>query len=146
MFSYTNIGDQVFEAFRRLEQDLDEFVGRSSWPADIRSAARGAYPPVNIAATPEKVEVFMFAAGLDPKSLDISLHRQLLTVTGRRQLTADKEAQYYRRERFEGDFRRAITLPEDVDPDRVQASYREGVLQITVQRREATRPRQINVQ
>ncbi|HEY3583541.1 MAG TPA: Hsp20/alpha crystallin family protein, partial [Casimicrobiaceae bacterium] len=56
------------------------------------------------------------------------------------------EADYYRKERYDGEFRRVITLPDDVDSDRVQASYRDGVLQITVQRREASRPRQISVQ
>ena len=45
----------------------------------------------------------------------------------------------------DGEFRRVITLPDDVDPDRVEAKYRDGVLQITVQRREAVRPRQITV-
>jgi HSP20 family protein len=146
MSSYSYFGDQIFDAFRRLQQDLDEFVGRSPWPSEIRGAVRGAYPPINVASTPEKVDVYLFAAGLDPKSLDISLHRQLLTVAGERKLGTDQEAQYYRRERFEGEFRRAITLPEDVDPDRVQATYRDGILQISVQRREAARPRQISIQ
>ena len=54
-------------------------------------------------------------------------------------------ADYYRRERFEGEFRRVVTLPDDVDPERVEAKYRDGVLQITVQRRESARPRQITV-
>jgi HSP20 family protein len=57
----------------------------------------------------------------------------------------DEAANYYRQERFDGEFRRVITLPDDVDPDRVEAKYRDGVLQITVQRREAVRPRQITV-
>jgi HSP20 family protein len=57
----------------------------------------------------------------------------------------EAEADYYRRERFDGDFRRVVSLPDDVDPDRVDAKYRDGVLQITVQRREIARPRQITV-
>jgi HSP20 family protein len=89
--------------------------------------------------------VYLFAAGLDPKSLDISLQQNLLTVSGERKATVHEQANYYRRERFTGDFRRVITLPEDVDPDRVEAYYRAGVLQVSVQRREAARPRQIQV-
>jgi HSP20 family protein len=57
----------------------------------------------------------------------------------------NEKAQYYRRERFDGEFRRVITLPDDVDPERVEAKYRDGVLQITIQRHESARPRQINV-
>ena len=106
---------------------------------------RGTFPPINVGATPERVDVYLFAAGLDPKSLDISIQKNLLAVSGDRKVPVDESADYYRQERFDGEFRRVITLPDDVDPDRVDAKYRDGVLQITVQRREAARPRQITV-
>jgi HSP20 family protein len=61
-------------------------------------------------------------------------------------LGPDDAADYYRKERFEGEFRRVVTLPDDVDVDKVGAKYRDGVLHVTVQRREAARPRQISVQ
>ena len=91
------------------------------------------------------MDVYLFAANLDPKSLDVSLQQNLLSVSGSRKVDVNENAEYYRRERFDGDFRRVISLPDDVDPERVQAKYRDGVLQITVQRREAARPRQITV-
>jgi len=142
---FTDFGG-LFDEFRRLEQDLTGFLGRSAWPSEIRSLGRGAYPPLNVGATPEKVDVYLFAAGVDPKSIELTIHRNLLTVSGQRRVEAEQNAEYYRRERFDGEFRRAITLPEDVDPDRVEARYRDGVLQVSVQRREAARPRQISVQ
>ena len=142
----TNMESNLFDEFRRLEQEVDALFGRGPWPAGIRSVERGTFPPINVGATPEKVEVYLFAAGLDPKALDISIQQNLLTVSGERRLSIEKGANYYRQERFSGDFRRVITLPEDVDPDRVSASYRDGVLQITIERREAAKPRQIHVQ
>jgi len=141
----TSFPGSLFDDFRRLEQEMDERYGRSPWPASIRSVAQGAYPPINVGAAPDRVNVYLFAAGLDPKSLDISLQRNLLTVSGERKVTVHEQANYYRQERFIGDFRRVITLPDDVDPDQVEAHYRDGVLQITVQRHEAARPRQIQV-
>jgi HSP20 family protein len=141
----TSFPGSLFDDFRRLEQEMDERFVRSSWPASIRSVAQGAYPPINVGAAPDRVNVYLFAAGLDPKSLDISLQRNLLTVSGERKVTVHEQANYYRQERFIGDFRRVITLPDDVDPDQVEAHYRDGVLQITVQRHEAARPRQIQV-
>jgi HSP20 family protein len=66
-------------------------------------------------------------------------------VAGSRKVPVNSEAEYYRRERFDGEFRRVIALPDDVDPDRVEARYRDGVIQVTVQRRAASRPRQIEV-
>ena len=134
-----------FDEFRRLEGEMDQLFGRGSLPAGIRAMRRGTFPPINVGATPERVDVYLFAAGLDPKSLDISIQKNLLAVSGDRKVPVDESADYYRQERFDGEFRRVITLPDDVDPDRVDAKYRDGVLQITVQRREAARPRQITV-
>jgi HSP20 family protein len=143
--SLTNYGDSLFDEFRRMQDELNEMFGRSPWPAGIRSVSRGSYPPINVGATPEQVDVYLFAAGLDPKTLDISLQQNLLTVAGERKVAAEQDAGYYRKERFDGAFRRVITLPEDVDPEQVEAHYRDGVLQIHLQRREAARPRQIEV-
>lgn len=140
-----NFDSSLFSEFRRLEQEMDQFFGRRSWPAAIRSAVGGTYPPINVGATPERVNVYLFAVGLDPKSLDISIQQNLLTVSGERKMPARENVHYYRQERFDGDFRRVITLPEDVDPDRVEAHYRDGLLHISVQRREVARPRQIQV-
>ena len=135
----------LFDEFRRLEGEMDQLFGRGSLPAGIRATRRGTFPPINVGATPERVDVYLFAAGLDPKSLDISIQQNLLAVSGDRKVPVDEADDYYRQERFDGEFRRVITLPDDVDPDRVDAKYRDGVLQITVQRREAARPRQITV-
>jgi HSP20 family protein len=141
----TNFGGSLFDEFRRVQDDMDEIFGRWPWSAGIRSVARGTYPPINVGSTPEQVDVYLFAAGLDPKTLDISLQQNLLTVAGERKVPAGNDTDYYRKERFDGSFRRVISLPEDVDPDRVSARYTDGVLQIHVQRREAARPRQIEV-
>ena len=135
----------LFDEFRRLEGEMDQLFGRGSLPAGIRATRRGTFPPINVGATPERVDVYLFAAGLDPKSLDISIQQNLLAVSGDRKVPVDEADDYYRQERFDGEFRRVITLPDDVDPDRVDAKYRDGVLQITVQRRERARPRQITV-
>jgi HSP20 family protein len=143
--SLTNRGGSLFDEFRRVQNEMDELFGQRTWPAGIRSVARGTYPPINVGSTPEQVDVYLFAAGLDPKQLDISMQQNLLTVAGERKAPLEKDVDYYRRERFDGAFRRVITLPEDVDPEQVEASYRNGVLEIHVKRREASRPRQIEV-
>ena len=134
----------LFQEFRRLEQEMDELLGRWSWPLGIRSTARGTWPPMNVGVTPGNVEVYLFAPGLDPKSIDISVQQNLLTVSGERTISRGDEVSY-RTERFDGEFRRAISLPEDVDANRIRARYRDGVLQITAERPEAVRPREIQV-
>jgi HSP20 family protein len=143
--SLINFRGSLLDEFRRMEEEMDELFGRWPWPAGIRSTARGTYPPINVGSTPEQVNIYLFAAGLDPKGVDVSIQQNLLTVSGERKVPVNENVNYYRQERFNGEFRRVIALPEDVDPDRVDACYRDGVLHITVQRREAARPRQIEV-
>ena len=146
MFSlWGNFDTSLLDEFRRLEGQLDQLFARAPSPAGIRAVRRGTFPPINVGATAERVDVYLFAAGLDPKSLELSIQQNLLVVAGNRRVPVDEEADYYRQERFDGDFRRVVSLPDDVDPDRVDAKYRDGVLQITVQRREVARPRQITV-
>jgi len=135
----------LIDDFRRLEDEMDQLLGRWPLPAGIRAVRRGSFPPINVGSTTDRVDVYLFAAGLDPKGLDISIQQNLLTVAGNRKVPVNREADYYRQERFDGGFRRVIALPDDVDPDRVEAKYRDGVLHITVQRRESVRPRQIEV-
>ena len=142
MNNFLNSG--LFDELRRLERGADFSLGL--WPSDIRSAVRGSFPPINVGTTADQVNVYLFVPGIDAKSLDISIQKNLLTIAGERRLITEEGANYFRKERFDGAFRRALTLPEDVDPDKVEASYRDGVLSITIQRHESAKPRQIEVQ
>ena len=142
---FSSFDSDPYGVAQRLEDEMAQLYSGWGWPAGIRSVRRGTFPPINVGATPERVDVYLFAAGLDPKSIDLSIQQNVLTVSGTRQSPVNEEASYYRRERFDGDFRRVIALPDDVDPERTEARYRDGVLRITVPRREAVRPRQITV-
>jgi HSP20 family protein len=142
---FAGFDTDLFDQVRRLESEMGQILGYSAGPAGIRAVQRGSFPPINVGATADRVDVYLFAAGLDAAKLEVSIQQNLLSISGSRRVEARQDAEYYRRERYDGDFRRVITLPEDVDPERVEAKYRDGVLQITVQRREATRPRQITV-
>jgi HSP20 family protein len=143
--SLTNFEGSLFDQFRRMEQQVDELFGRGALLPGIRSVARGTFPPINVGATTEKVDVYFFSPGIDSKTLDVSIQQNLLTVSGERKSPAPENAKFYRKERFEGEFRRVITLPDDIDPERVEAKYTDGVLHISVQRRESSKPRQIEI-
>jgi HSP20 family protein len=107
------------------------------------------WPAMNVGTTPQSVEVHCFAPGIDPNGIDVSIEQGVLTIAGERKsdlLAKDDKRNLHIDERFAGKFRRVVTLPEDADPDAVQASYRDGVLHISVQRRQAAQPRRITVQ
>jgi HSP20 family protein len=127
----------LFDEFRRLQREVDDvFTG---------DFVRGAFPATDVVSQPQQVDVYLTAPGIDAKSLDISIQQNVLSVTGRREALADHKGSLHRQERFSGEFRRVLTLPEDVDSGRVSASYVDGVVRISVQRREAAKPRQIEI-
>jgi HSP20 family protein len=146
--SLLRLPGDLFAEFDELQRQLERLTGPLGASSSIRAVQRGSFPAVNVGATPEAVEIYAFAPGLDPASLDVSIEKGLLTIAGRRKNAApqaEADVTVYARERTEGEFRRVLSLPEDADPDRVEANYRNGVLHIRVQKREASRPRRIEI-
>jgi HSP20 family protein len=95
------------------------------------------------------VEIYAFAPGLDPATIDVSVERGVLTLSGERKsaLKADSKTEsIHINERFVGKFRRAVSLSDDVDPAQVSARYSDGILSISVKRRESAQRRQIDIQ
>ena len=139
----------MFGDFDRLRRELDDLFGLAGLPTSIRSSAPGAFPALNIGNTPTSVEIYAFAPGIDPNQIEITIDRGVMSIAGERQPVQqadDAKANVYANERFAGRFRRAISLPDDVDPGKVEATYRDGVLRISVSRRESALPKRITVQ
>ncbi|HIE53963.1 MAG TPA: Hsp20/alpha crystallin family protein [Chromatiaceae bacterium] len=144
MFGFPGFGSSLFDDLLRIQREMESVFG-GPLTTGIRSMGSASFPPVNVGTTADEVDVYLFAPGIDPTSLDISLQNNVLTVSGERRIIREEGASYYRKERFDGEFRRVITLPEDVDPERVDAIYRDGVLYIRIERKESSKPRQIKV-
>ncbi|MCU7925911.1 MAG: Hsp20/alpha crystallin family protein [Candidatus Thiodiazotropha sp. (ex Dulcina madagascariensis)] len=142
----SGFNDGLFDEFRRLECEMDQRFGTGPWQGGIRSVTEDSYPPINISTTPSQVDVHLLAAGVDPESLEITIKQNLLTLDGERRLNREDKTGYFRKERFDGAFHRLVSLPDDVDADKVEASYRHGVLHIVIPRRESSTPRRIMVQ
>lgn len=151
---------EVDRLHRELQQSFDTFS------PSIRGWTRG-YPALNVGSTPTSVEIYAFAPGIDPARIEVQLERGVLTIEGERRSTVPQAGQatgdagsaggngagkaaapatHHIAERFEGRFRRVVSLPDDIDPAAVQASYRDGVLHVSVQRRASAQPRRIDVQ
>lgn len=139
----------VFGDFDRLRRELDDVFGMAGLPTSIRSAAPGAFPALNIGHTPTSVEIYAFAPGIDPSAVEVTIDRGVMTIAGERPSDLpqqDAKSNVYGNERFAGRFRRAVSLPEDIDPAKVEATYRDGVLRVSVARRESAQPKRIAVQ
>ncbi|MGZ5092570.1 MAG: Hsp20/alpha crystallin family protein [Burkholderiales bacterium] len=139
----------IFGEIDRLQQQVAQaFRTTYEAPSNIRAIARGGFPAINIGTTAETIEVVAFAPGIDPKAVQVSIDRGLLLIAGERSGTVqegDERISIYAQERFTGPFRRVVSLPEDADPNRVNASYRDGFLRVSVGKRESSKPRQIEI-
>lgn len=136
----------LFAELNRMQSLLDQVFPTPG--SSIRSMAGAAFPVLNVGTTPTSVEVQALAPGLDPGKLEITVDRGLLVIAGERQSELPKEGErtsVYANERFTGPFRRVVSLPEDADPARVEANYRDGVLRVSVAKRESSLPRRIEV-
>lgn len=138
----------MWEEMNRLQRDLDQLF-RPAGSTAIRAMSGRSFPVINVGSTPEAVEVLALAPGLAPADLEVTVTRGLLVISGERKSdlpAGDGEGvTVYAQERFAGGFRRVISLPDDVDAQKVRASCKDGLLHIRVQRQEAARPRRIDV-
>ena len=110
----------------------------------VFSAAGAWAPAVDVSETPGK-DLVLHAdlPGLKREDIKLTFENDVLTIEGERALAPVE--QYHRQERGFGSFRRSFTLPQTVDASRVTAAYQDGVLTVTLPRREESRPRQIQV-
>ncbi len=136
----------VFAELDRLQREMQEAFAFSP---TIRGFGRGGFPALNVGATPQSVEIYAFAPGLDPASVEVHLERDVLSLSGERKSTlaaSNEKTIAHINERFVGRFRRVVSLPDDIDPNTVTANYRDGVLHVSVKRSESAQPRRISIQ
>ena len=141
-----------FADFEQLQDRIDELLTGRSMTSSIRAVGRaGAFPALNVGTSADALEIYAFAPGIDPKSIDVSVEKGILAISGERPANGNApaakggERNVYASERFAGKFRRVIALPEDAEPSRVEATYRNGMLKVVVPKRESSKPRQIPV-
>lgn len=121
--SMTNLKQEMDRIFDRFfETRPDEFFGLGEWA-----------PTLDLSETKDALVAKLEVPGMDPKDIQISLQEQLLTVKGeKKHEKEEKDERYHRVERSYGAFTRAIRLPVAVDPGRVSAAYKNGLLTITL--------------
>ncbi|MEI7608072.1 MAG: Hsp20/alpha crystallin family protein [Rhodospirillaceae bacterium] len=129
-----------FQELRRFQQDIDRAFG--SW-GDTRTRE---YPPINLWAGEDGVVVSAELPGVNPDAVQITIHKNSLTISGKRDDSEpSKDAKALRRELVSGSFSRTVTLPFNVDADKVNARSDAGVLLIHLPRPEADKPKRIRI-
>jgi HSP20 family protein len=102
--------------------------------------------PVNVWETPDGYQAALLAPGLDEQSINVTVHEDTLVIEGELKFQAPEGAQTIWQEFGPAKFRRSLRLGASVDPQRVEALYRNGLLVVTMPKAEHAKPRQIQVQ
>jgi len=119
--------DELFDSFRREFFELEPFESRLT----------SFSPRIDVSESEKEIMVTAELPGMDEKDVELSINREALTIKGeKREEKEEKGKTYYRMERAFGGFTRTIPLPAEADIDKVEASYKKGVLRILVPKTE----------
>jgi len=132
-----------FEALFTLQRALDARIA-SDW-IGRGTAAIGSFPPVNIFQKGEDLVAVVELPGVDKNDPEIEAKENTIRIRGRKAIAYGEQASVHRRERVSGVFDRTLSVPIRIEPDRIKAEYRDGLLALFIPRAEADRPRSIKV-
>jgi HSP20 family protein len=134
----------VFGLGREFERSLEGLFDKAWRGMDAPTEAW--IPPIDIRQTDETVEVWVDLPGMSKDAVDIRIEGNVLTISGERMgVIAENENASYRRERPFGNFERSLSLPVELDHTKADATFRDGVLHVTIPRVEQAKPRRLQI-
>ena len=142
---------QMAEVLRRDIDRAFSNAGLSNSPlfrtAFLPGQAARRYPLINLSEDRDNLYVEALAPGVDPESIDLSVVRNILTISGekRRHPQDIKPEAFHRSERAAGKFARTVELPVEIDVGGVKADYKNGLLMMTLPKAATAKPKQISV-
>ncbi|KPJ78302.1 MAG: hypothetical protein AMJ54_04235 [Deltaproteobacteria bacterium SG8_13] len=132
-----------------LRHRIDQMFGGMFYPASVENQGSLQWnwnPVVDVYDNDESIVIKAELPGMEKKDISIDVKDRLLILKGERSTDKEvKEEKYYRRERSYGSFQRVFNLPVDVDADKIEAAYADGLLKIEIPKPETQKPKQITV-
>jgi HSP20 family protein len=120
-----------FDAF------LQETGGRTS------HAPVNSFPAVNVIENTDLFEIRLAAPGLSKQEFKVNIHDNTLVISAEKKEETNQESEKYTRKEFNySSFKRSFTLPESVDTDKIEASYLDGILNLTLPKKEEAKPKE----
>ena len=132
------------EELDRMRRHLDQVFDRTG-ESRIGSLQTGVFPLINLTETAQAYIIRAEIPGVSPEDLDIQTTGRNISITGERKIAVDRSAKYHRKEREGGRFSRAISLPGEFDRDKIDASLKNGILEVKLPKAEAAQPRKIEI-
>jgi HSP20 family protein len=136
---------QSFDRLSSLRNELDQLFDLS-WSGRDSGLFSGWSPALDVFDEKDHFVVNAELPGMKKEEIDLSFQDGVLSISGeRKQTTENTEGETFRSERYFGRFQRSVTLPAAVDSSKISASYKDGILSVTLPKSEAAKPKQIAV-
>jgi HSP20 family protein len=132
-----------YDALLSLQRELEARLS-SEWLQD-RTTSGGPFPPINLFQQGYDILVIVELPGIDKSDLEIQAKDNTIRISGKKSLQYPDRVSVHRRERMFGEFDRTLTVPVNLDPDRVKAEYRDGILALFLPRAETDKPRTVKI-
>ena len=136
--SYNSL-DALFDFQRALDSRLE-----SDWLRGA-TAGTGAFPPINVFQQGDNLVAIIELAGVNKSDLEIQAKDGTIRISGKKNVAYPEKVSLHRRERLSGTFDRTLTVPIQIDAERIKAEYRDGVLALFIPRAESDKPRSISI-
>jgi HSP20 family protein len=131
------------EELDRMKRYLDQLFRQADQSRVTKGV--GVFPLVNLTETQEAYFLRAELPGVSAENLDIQTMGRNITISGERRIESEREAKYHRRERESGRFSRAVALPGEINRDKIEATLKNGVLELKVPKSEAAKPKKIDI-
>lgn len=139
--TFGRLGWDPFAEMRRMQDEINRLFD------SLESAtATAGFPPINLWVGDDSVVVTAEVPGVAREDIDLRVQEDTLTIQGQRKPEFEEDkVTWYRRERAYGNFSRTVELPFRIDPDKVQARFTNGILEVEMHRPEADKPKRIQI-
>jgi HSP20 family protein len=137
--AFTDPFDTLFQLQRSLE------ARRASDWLQRQTASEGPFPPINVFQQGDDILAVIELPGLDKKALQVEAKENTIRIFGKKSVDYPKGVSVHRQERVAGEFDRTLSLPVQLDPDRIKADYNNGILALFLPRAEQDKPRTIRI-
>ena len=140
-----NNWNSLFDVTRTFNE-IDTLFRGCDGPMALRHVPRGVFPAINLYEQDNGLVLTADVPGVSPDALELTVQSDSVELKGNRSHGGQEQDRYSRRERRSGEFSRLVALPDTIDPDSVQAEYRDGILYVSLAKPDAAKPRKVDIQ
>ena len=132
--------------FKSLQDEINDLFNIDRYPVSTGLFDRNFSPAVDVVEDEHDFEIVCELPGLKDEDIEVSVASNVLTIKGvKKDEAVDGKGKYYRRETWTGSFQRTLSLPASVDTEKITAGLSNGVLKISIPKKEEAKPKQISV-